>query len=193
MTQQDEKKIGTDSREEPILTRPEFWAHPLVHSPPPHRCPPTPPPAPLSISFKGGRKTCLRPHSFPRPSAGVEVNTFYRRSLPTPLKPPSLCAPDHFLSASCPAKNSSEWSQEAWQRPNRPRQKSRRSLIRWVGAFSGKSLIPNQTFIIGFITCPCVKEWGKSQKPELCAFYSDFCAVKGGTFSLFREMLIFPK
>lgn len=33
MTQQDEKKIGTDSREEPILTRPEFWAHPLVHAP----------------------------------------------------------------------------------------------------------------------------------------------------------------
>lgn len=87
MTQQDEKKIGTDSREEPILTRPEFWAHPLVHAPHLIVAPLTPPPAPLSISSKGGRKTCLRPHSFPRSSAGVEANTFYRRSLPTPLKP----------------------------------------------------------------------------------------------------------
>lgn len=121
---------------------------PTYSLPPPHRCPP--PPALLR------QKTCLRPHSFPSPSTGVEANTFYRRSLPTPFKPRVSVL--EIISSQPPAqpRSHSEWSQEAWQRPNRPRQKSRRLLIRWVGAISGKSLILNQAFIIGFVICPCV-------------------------------------
>lgn len=102
--------------------------------------------------------------------------------------------PDHSLSASCPAKKQLTRMipgglTEA--RPATPEVQEIADQVSW--GISGKSLIPNQTFVIWFKIWLCVKSVGNHRNQKCMGFNSDFCVAKDGTLRLFREMSTFQK